>query len=60
MKVKVVVLLIFGLIAIVLAGCNQPMGQSDTDLKKQSDAWKAYQAEKDKTNPPPAGDGPSN
>ncbi|MBS1724857.1 MAG: hypothetical protein JSS66_18095 [Armatimonadetes bacterium] len=60
MKALALVLTVIGL-ALVGYGCNGgTMGQSDQDIKKQSDAIKAYNEAKMKENPPPPGEGPSN
>lgn len=47
-------------LVIFCIGCGGPMGQSDTDIAKQSNAWKNYNEEKMKENPPPPGEGPGN
>ncbi|MBS1715382.1 MAG: hypothetical protein JST30_13715 [Armatimonadetes bacterium] len=58
---KLVLALAVGVATLSLAGCGKDnMGQSDTDIAKQTENWKNYNEQKAKETPLPPGDGPSN
>ena len=59
--VRLLLALVLAVSGLLVAGCGKDnMGQSDSNIEKESQAWKSYNETKLKDNPPPPGEGPSN